>query len=186
MSSDHARFPALYYNTDGQTNHDSWIINVKAKLRPKGLWDATQTPLPDPASAAQQKKHIDAADQITHHITEGAKAKLERAVFDDGYLMLNAIKRIITLATEQTFFASSQELFSLRYDNAGTLDSFLIRIKILNERIESTKIEFTADKRTLLVLMLSLPDKYKPLVRIWGTMTNLTADRAIQMLRTDA
>ena len=34
--------------------------------------------------------------------------------------------------------------------------------------------------------MLGLTDQYESLVRIWGTMPDLTAERAIQMLRTDA
>jgi hypothetical protein len=188
MSDNGPKFPDLYYNADSDTNHDSWIINIKAKLRPKGLWACTQTAHSDRASEALKNKHIDTADMITHHISGGVKAKLPATVFDDGYLMLTEIKNIIVPATEQTFFASAQELFSLRlgYDNAENLDAFLTRIKILNEKIESTKIEFTPDKRTLLVLMLGLTDQYESLVRIWATIPDLTAERAIQILRADA
>jgi len=182
------RFPELTHDVNGETNHDSWIINIKALLRPKGLWQCTQEPLPENPSTALKNKHIDSADMITHHISGGVKAKLAASVFDDGYLMLSAISGLIIPATEQTFYAASQELFSLRlgYDNAENLDSFLTRIKILNEKIEATKIEFTADKRTLLVLMLGLSDPYESLVRIWGTIPDLTAEKAITMLRADA
>jgi hypothetical protein len=74
----------------------------------------------------------------------------------------------------------------LGYDNTENLDAFLTRIKILNKNIKSTKIEFTPDKRTLLVLMLGLTDQYESLVRIRATIPDITAERAIQMLRADA
>jgi hypothetical protein len=158
MSSSYTpKFPELYHHVNGDTNYDSWIINIKALLRLKGLWACTQEPLLPTASQALKNKHIESADMITHHISGGVKAKLAIDDFDDGYLMLTGI---IIPATEQTFFASAQELFSLRlgYDNAENLDAFFTRIKLLNEKIESTKIEFTPDKRTLLVLMLGLSD----------------------------
>jgi hypothetical protein len=182
------RFPELTHDVNSETNHDSWIINIKALLCPKGLWQCTQEPLPENPSTALKNKHIDSTDMITYHISGGVKAKLAASVFDDGYLMLSTISGLIIPATKQTFYAASQELFSLRlgYDNTKNLDSFLTRIKILNEKIEATKIEFTADKRTLLVLMLGLLDPYESLVRIWGTIPDLTAEKAITMLRADA
>ena len=107
MSNNGPKFPDLYYNADGDTNHDSWIINIKAKLRPKGLWACTQTALSDRASEALKNKHIDAADMITHYISGGVKAKLPVTAFDDRYLMLTKIRDIIVPATKQTFFASA-------------------------------------------------------------------------------
>ena len=174
----------LYYKTNGDTNHDTWIINIRALLRPQGLWACTQDPLPEGASAALRNQHVASADMITPYVSAEVKAKLPRNAFDDGYLMLSEIKKIVP-TPEQIFFASARELFSLRlgYGNTKTLDSFLARIKFLNERIDSTKIEFTTDKFTIVALMLSLNDQYGPLVSTWSTIPDLTAERAMQMLR---
>jgi hypothetical protein len=94
------KFPELYHNTKGDTNYDSWIINIKVSLRPKGLWACTQEALPEGASASLKNKHIDSADMITHYVSGGVKAKLPPNTFDDGYLMLTGIKQILVPAAE--------------------------------------------------------------------------------------
>jgi hypothetical protein len=101
--------------------------------------------------------------------------------------MLIEIKNIIFPTTKQTFFAFTQEFFFLYlgYNNTENLDAFLTRIKILNKKIKSIKIEFTADTCILLVLILGLINQYKSLVRIWGTIPGLIAEHAIQILRVD-
>jgi hypothetical protein len=66
------------------------------------------------------------------------------------------------------------------------LEDFITRIKVLNEKIDSTKMEFTADHRTLLVLMLGLSSSYDTLVQIWSTMPGgITGEKAISMLRAE-
>jgi hypothetical protein len=56
---------------------------------------------------------------IIYYILGGVKVKLIKADFNNRYLMLSAIARLVVPAPKQTFFASSKELFSLRlgYDN---------------------------------------------------------------------
>jgi hypothetical protein len=73
----------------------------------------------------------------------------------------------------------------LGYNNTENLDTFLIRIKTLNKKIEATKIEFIVDKRTLLVLILSLSDPYESLIRIWNIIPDPIAEKAIIILYTD-
>jgi len=81
------------------------------------------------------------------------------------------------------FYNSCQELLTLRCE--GTIEDFLTRIKVLNEKIDATKIDLTADKRTLLTLMLGLPTGFESLIQIWGTMPDLTAEQAVRMLRAE-
>jgi hypothetical protein len=63
----------------------------------------------------------------------------------------------------------------------------MTRIKVLNERIDATKITFDSDKRALLVMMLGLQNttNYRSLVQIWAATANMTGDKAMIMLRED-
>jgi hypothetical protein len=66
-----------------------------------------------------------------------------------------------------------------------TIESFLTKIKLLNERIENTRVEFTADKCALLVLMLGLAGN-TAFDNLWSTMPDLDSAKAIRMLRSEA
>jgi hypothetical protein len=94
------RFPELIYDVNSNTNYNSWIINIKALLRPKGLWQYMQEPLPENPFTALKNKYIDSTDMITYHISGSIKAKLAISIFDNGYLILSAISKLIIPATE--------------------------------------------------------------------------------------
>jgi hypothetical protein len=77
---------------------------------------------------------------------------------------------------------SSRKLFSLKLDD-GNLEEFIIRIKVLNEKIDSTKMEFTTNYYTLLILILGLPVVYNTLIQIWSIMPDgITVEKALRML----
>ena len=63
----------------------------------------------------------------------------------------------------------------------------MTQIKVLNERIDATNIELTADKRTLLVMILGLQGEphYRSLVQIWSSTANMTGELAMASLRED-
>jgi len=61
------------------------------------------------------------------------------------------------------FYTSCQELLTLRATGTD-LETFLARIKTLNEKIDGTGIELDAERRTLLVLMLGLGSGFETLV----------------------
>jgi hypothetical protein len=64
------------------------------------------------------------------------------------------------------------------------LEDFITRIKVLNEKINFTKMEFTTDYRTLLVLILGLSSVYDILVQIWSIMPDgIIGEKVIRMLR---
>ena len=46
----------------------------------------------------------------------------------------------------------TREYYLLKYTGDETIDTFFIRVKILEKRIDKTKITFDNDKRTLFYL----------------------------------
>jgi hypothetical protein len=60
---------------------------------------------------------------------------------------------------------------------------FFTRIKTLEKQIDATKIKLEGDKRTLLVLSMTLPAQYRSLVQLWTVMEGITAKKAMEMLR---
>jgi gag-polypeptide of LTR copia-type len=167
-----------------EKNYSSWIIDIRAYLRQKKLWQSTQEPLEaDPKSKAVEQ-HQEAADFLTLTITPTIKRKLAEPDFNDGYLMLKKLQSLLSPVTEFNFFRSCQELFSLRQGNS--VDEFLTQVKTLNEQIDATKIELTTEKRTLLALMMGLSDEYRSLVQIWSATPSITVEKAIEMVREEA
>jgi hypothetical protein len=67
--------------------------------------------------------------------------------------------------------------------NFKTVDDYLTRIKTLEEQIDVTKIKLEGDKRTLLVLSMTLPVQYRSMVQLWTVMEGITAKKAMEMLR---
>jgi hypothetical protein len=63
------------------------------------------------------------------------------------------------------------------------LEDFITQIKVLDKKIDFTKMEFTTDHRTLLVLMLGRSPAYNILVQIWSIMPDgITGEKAIRIL----
>jgi hypothetical protein len=167
-----------------EKNYNSWIIDIRAYLRQKKLWQSTQEALePDPKPKSVEQ-HQEAADFMTPTITPTIKRKLAESDFNDGYLMLKKLQSLLSPTTEFTFFRSCQELFSLRQGNS--VDEFLTQIKTLNEQINATKVELSTEKRTLLALMMGLSDEYRSLVQIWSATPSITVEKAIEMVREEA
>jgi hypothetical protein len=167
-----------------EDNYDTWITDARASLRKLKLWDVCQKALPPYATVAQKEKHTDAADELILIISANIKARLTDAEQNDSYLLLTKLKEINSPATEQVFYTSCQELLTLHA--AGTdLETFLVRIKTLNEKIDRTGIELDAKRRTLLVLILGLGSSFETLVQIWSITPDLTADMAIRQLRAE-
>jgi hypothetical protein len=165
-----------------EDNFDTWIIDARALLRKQKLWNICQSPLPANAAITRKEMHIEAADELILIISSNIKVRLTDAEQNDGYLLLTKLREINTPATDQVFYTSCQELLTLQASGTD-LETFLARIKTLNEKIDATKIELNSDRRTLLVLMLGLGPAFETLVQIWATTPDLTADKAIRQLR---
>jgi hypothetical protein len=188
-----------------EENYNDWLIDVRALLRSKKLWQYATTPLPvrpeapgenaDVATKQQHiqsiqeheelvEKHTEAADLVTPLISGAVKRKLILSDFDDINQMMGHLQELYNPRSEQVFMQLIQQLFTLQPDNL-TIDEYLQQVKTLTERIDATNIELTSDRRTLLILSMQLGKRiqFKSMVQIWSVTKDMTAKRAIEMVR---
>lgn len=177
-----AKLEAIPKLTD--KNYHSWIVNIRAVLRQRKLWDATQEALTPESNTKAKESHQSSADIMTVTISPAIQQKISEAEFNDGHLMLQKLQSRLSPTTEFNFFRACQELFSLR--QGKTVDEFLDQVKFLNEQIDATKLELTSEKRTFLALMMGLSEEYRSLVQIWSVTPSITIEKAIQMVREEA
>jgi len=169
------------------TNYRSWLVNIRAILRGKDLWDIIQVPLATDTPTTDTAKYQKAADILTPTISETVQEQLTDTEFNNAHLMLEKLKARYAPISEQTFIQAMQELLALSPRQFATYEEWMTRIKVLNERIDATQITFDSDKRTLLVMMIGLQGEthYRSLVQIWAATANMTGDKAMAMLRED-
>jgi hypothetical protein len=147
-------------------NFSEWMIKIRAQLRQKKLWRYTQEPLSDDSKSTKLSKHEEAADAIVLTISSSIMQKLTESELNNGYLLLQRIKTILQPTGEAQFMRLSKELYTLQFKDFKTVDAYLTRIKILEEQIDATEIKLEGDKRTLLVLSITLPAQYRSLVQL--------------------
>ena len=76
----------------------------------------------------------------------------------------------------------TKEYYTLAASDFRSTSDMLTHIKLLEERIDATKVTLDSDKRTILCLMMCLPEHYRSLVQIWSVTKDLTAEKARAML----
>lgn len=176
------------------SNFSAWIVTARALLRREKLWIYASTPSgkgkgkgpaegssEDPADDAFLK-HQEAADLLVCMLSEGVKKKFTEAEFNDGYLLIKRARTLFSSTSEATFMRASTELYSLRFNKS--VDELVTKIKTLSEEVDNCKVELTSDKRTLLVLSKALTgSKFSYLTSIWLATPDLTAERAINMVK---
>ena len=183
-----------------EKNFGSWFVNIRAELRTKKLWEYTQNayteevseegkPLSEAATKKAEKtqrqweeKAQEAADLMTPTISPGVQQKLTEADFNDGYLMLISLKVHCQPTGSSEFMRLSKEYYTLQFKAFKSVSEYLTHIKVLEERIDATKVTLNADNRTILCLMMSLPQEYQYLVQIWAVTPGITAEKARQMV----
>ena len=164
-------------------NFSEWMIKIRAQLRQKKQWRYTQEPLSDDSKATESSKHEKAADTMVLTISSSIMQKLTETELNDGYLLLQRIKAILQPTGEAQFMRLSKELYTLQFKDFKTVDDYLTRIKTLEEQIDATKIKLEGDKRTLLVLFMTLPTQYRLMVQLWTVMEGITVKKAMEMFR---
>ena len=161
-----------------EQNFGSWFVNIRAELRSKELWKYTQEvyveeSTSDPPKAKEQKvmkewedKCQKAADLMTPTISPGVQQKLTEAEFNDGYLMLSRLRTLLQPTGSSEFMRLSKEYYTLQFKQFKTIPEYLTHIKVLEEKIDATKVTLDTDNRTILCLSMSLPQEYQYLVQI--------------------
>ena len=176
-----------------EKNYNEWNRNIRAILRKNKLWKYTQSEFPkaDKDNLLSQSewddKAVEAADMMTPTITAGIQAKLTEDEFNDGYKMYQRLKELLQPMGETQFMRLTREYYTLSYRNYGNISEFLDHIKLLEEQIDATKVTMTPDKRTLLCLTMALweVEHFRSLVQIWGVTSDMTAEKARDMLLED-
>lgn len=82
------------------------------------------------------------------------------ADFNDGYLMLKSLKVHCQLTGFSEFMRLLKEYYTLQYKRFKSVPEYLTHIKVLEERIDIIKVTLDNDSRTILCLMMSLPQEY--------------------------
>jgi hypothetical protein len=95
-------------------------------------------------------------DRMILIITNFIKQKLRAKKFNDDYVMLNRLTALLQLIDETQFLRLTRELYTLQYSDFKDVSEFLTRVKVLKEQVAITKVEMTNDKRTLLILTMTL------------------------------
>ena len=186
-----------------EDNFSTWFVDIRARLRSKKLWKYTQSPYitdetiattttedgDTPISRKEQKaikdwedKSQEAADLITPTISRTVKKKLTEAEFDDGYRMLSRLQTLLQPSGSSEFMRLSKEYYSLQFKSFKSVPEYLTHIKILEEKIDTTKVILDTNNRTILCLSMSLPQEYQYLVQIWAVTPSITAEKARTMV----
>jgi hypothetical protein len=162
-----------------EENFDDWLIDIRAHLRPKKLWQCTQTASDDKEN---QEKVEQAADAMTPTISVDVKQKLIEEDFNDGYKMLRHLEALLQPSIDAEFMRLTKEYYTLSSIDFKSTGNMLTHIKLLEERIDATKVTLDSDKRTILCLMMCLPEQYRSLMQIWSVTKDMTAEKARAML----
>ena len=186
-----------------EENYLSWFVDIRAKLRSKKLWKYTQSPYAEdptadegeastattPVTKKEQKaikewedKSQEAADLMTPTISRSIKKKLTEAEFNDGYLMLSRLQVLLQPSGSSEFMRLPKEYYSLRFKSFKSMSDYLTHIKVLEEKIDATKVTLDTNNRTILCLSMSLPQEYQYLIQIWAVTPTITAEKARTML----
>ena len=162
-----------------EDNFPSWFVNIRAELRTKKLWMYTQEVYkseseeaatteegqPERTLTKKEEKAIkdwedkcqESADLMTPTISPGIQLLLTEAEFNNGFLVLTKLRIELQPGGNSEFMRLSKEYYTLQFKSFKSVPEYLTRIKVLEEKIDSTKITLDLNNRTVLCLSISLP-----------------------------
>ncbi len=201
---DHQRSPRIELLKEH--NFGSWFVNIRAELRKSKLWEYTQgvyqsesgtatmatteetgespqiTKKEEKAIKQWEEKSQDAADLMTPTISPGIQLLLTDEEFNDGFLMLSRLRTKLQPTGSSEFMRLSKEYYTIQFKSFKSVPQYLTHIKVLEEKIDNTKVVLNTDNRTILCLAMSLPQEFQYLVQIWAVTPSITAEKARQMV----
>ena len=95
--------------------------------------------------------------------------------------MLSRLQVLLQPSESSEFIRLSKEYYSLQFKAFKSISDYLTHIKVLEEKIDVTKVILDTDNRTILYLSRSLPQKYQYLVQILAVTPSITAEKARTM-----
>lgn len=111
-----------------------------------------------------EEKCQESADLMTPTISLGIQLKLTEAEFSNGFLILSKLRIELQPSTSLEFIRLSKEYYTLQFESFKSIPEYLTRIKILEEKINATKVVLDTNNRTILYLSISLPQEYQYLI----------------------
>ena len=90
-------------------------------------------------------------------ISPGVQLKLTEVEFNDGFLMLTKLRIELQPLGSSEFIRLSKEYYTLQFKAFKLISEYLTRIKVLEEKIDATKMVLDTNNRTILCLSTSLP-----------------------------
>ncbi len=196
---DHQRSPRIELLKEH--NFGSWFVNIRAELRKSKLWEYTQgvyqsesgtatmatteetgespqiTKKEEKAIKQWEEKSQDAADLMTPTISPGIQLLLTDEEFNDGFLMLSRLRTKLQPTGSSEFMRLSKEYYTIQFKSFKSVPQYLTHIKVLEEKIDNTKVVLNTDNRTILCLAMSLPQEFQYLVQIWAVTPSITAEK---------
>lgn len=106
------------------------------------------------------KSAMKAADAMTPNISPSIKQKLTSSKFNNGFIMLFWLTKLIKPTKDAKFMRLSKESYTIDYKFFDSMSHYLTHIKQLDKRIKATKIKLTCNKQILLSLSMSFPEQY--------------------------
>lgn len=129
-----------------------------------------------------EEKSQEAADFMTPTISRRVQLVLTEAEFNDGFLMLSRLQAKLQPSGLSEFMRLSKQYYTLQFKAFQTVPEYLTQIKVLEEKIDATKVTLDTNNRTILCLSMSLSQEYQYLVHIWAVTPSITAEKARQMV----
>ena len=177
-----------------KNNYSIWLMNIRARLREKNLWKYTQQ-FYRSSIVTKNKKLIDeqktqlskkkkkwvektmkAIDQMTSKMSTNVKLILENHYYNDDRTMWKRLQKLLQSMKDVQFMRLMKKFYSLKVENFSSMIDFLTHVKMLNEKIKTTKVELTENKQLIICMMMTLLESYQNLNQIWSMMPGLTAE----------
>lgn len=103
-----------------------------------------------------EEKSQETADVMTLTISPGVQQKLTEAEFNDGYLMLTRLQILLQPTGFSEFMRLSKQYYTVKFGSFKTVPEYLTHIKLLEEKIDATKVILDTNNRTILCLSMLL------------------------------
>lgn len=129
-----------------------------------------------------EDKCQESANIITPTISPRVQLKLTEAEFNNGFLILTKLRIELQPSGSSKFIRLSKEYYTLQFKSFKSIPEYLTRVKVLEKKIDATKVVLDSNNRTILCLSMSLPQEYQYLIQIWAVTPSITAEKARQIV----
>ena len=88
---------------------------------------------------------------------------LKKFHFDNDYIMLKRLHQLLQFVENAQFMRFTKKFYSLKIIEFKNMIEFFTHVKILNEKIAITKVNFTRNKQMIICMIITLDERYQNL-----------------------